>query len=348
MCNLMGIYLPEGEKFTSKLRVLLFSTQVLASTKHGDGFGYYSSGPDGDFTRKTHLSALGSTYTEELLTLPENTRWVITHTRRASSGALKTPIKDASDEEWTEYYEAKQKFAHPFVERNVVVAHNGTLFPNDGIEFKMDSLYMAQSLSTKLATMGLKEALDKTFDDFRGGLMSLLLAVKEDGIFKPYILKGNKPLYRFTCENTGVTIFVTDDAFIRPYTLILNKTSKKYNFLAKGSLVKRGLWTPFADDPIYEKDYISYAAKNARSSLPLVRRTVNRKSTVPKSKTKFDKFCESGAGGLKKLVRITTWILTSLTYDEVRTLVDLTEGESVTVLELVEEKKYQEVRGLLK
>ena len=48
-----------------------------------------------------------------------------------------------------------------------------------------------------------------------------------------------------------------------------------------------------------------------------------------------------------KLVRITTWILTSLTYEEVRALVDLSEAQAVTILELIDAKEYIKVRGLL-
>ena len=347
MCNLMGVYIPEGEKLTQELKTLLFSAQVFASTKHGDGFGYFAVSPAKEFTRKTHLSAELSTYTGELLDLPEDTQWVITHTRRVSSGLLKLPGKDAPEKEWTEYFNTKQKFAHPFVKENVVVAHNGTFIPKEGVVFEMDSLYMAESLSKKLEALPLKKALDKTFDDFKGGLMSLLIAVKKEGVFRPYIIKGNKPLYRFVCVNTGVTIFITDDAFIIPFLIVFNKQNPEYNFIPKGSLKKRGIWEPFSEQPLYEKDYISYAAKNAREEYPKVttKTRAKRIHVVPASKTKFDKFCE--VGGLKKLVKVTTWILTSLTYDQVRNLLDLSEAEAVTILEHVEKKEYPQVRTLL-
>lgn len=345
MCNLMGMYLPDGVEFTDELKMLLFSTQVFASRKHGDGFGYYASSDGGDFFKKSHLSAENSRYSKEILGLPENTHWVITHTRRVSSGVLKIPGKDATKEDWTKFFDKKQKFAHPFLCDNVVVAHNGTFLPKDGIEFEMDSMYMAEELSKNLEGKTLSKALDKTFDNFKGGLMSLLIAVKEKGVFVPYIIKGNKLLFKFICKNTGIVILVTDDDFIQPYLAILNKLSDVYFFEAKGSLAKKGIWKPFADKPFIEKDYISYSARNVRISGYTPRVTKTKLVKVPKSQTKFDTFCQTH--GIAKLVQITTWILTRLTYEEVRALINLSEGEAVTILEYLVDHKYPTARELL-
>jgi predicted glutamine amidotransferase len=338
MCNLLGIYLPEGQKLDSELKRLLFSVQYYASTVHSDGWGMFSS--KGEHT-KSHLASYTSGWTKEILELDEDNSFVILHTRKTSSGKVEKP-KTNDAEELKKFQELKQSFAHPFVYENLALAHNGTLVGKRHIDFEMDSRFFASSLSETLKVKDLATSLEETFDMFERGLYSMLFAVKEDS-WTPYILKGNKPLHKYICNNTGVEIVVTDERFIDPFLMVLNSTSD-YEFQG-APILKKGLYIPFQEEPLFEKEYVyNYTTKTHtlfQKALP----TTKNKTVVREAKTPFNKWVKEN--GIPELISVTRYILTKMTYHQVMNILDFTEGQVVTLISLIHEEKFDEIEEML-
>ena len=259
MCNMCSAFSPKF--ITQEIRDLVFDTQVIASTKHGDGFGYFVPSRNEPKLKSVYFKSDMPAYNSAYLTSEGNTAersFLFSHTRKASSGKGTIPGKNDS-EAWDAYLADQKDFAHPFVHKNVIVMHNGTLNPK--AEFKsvctMDSKFFAEKLSKAYDAKKKNyiEALQTAFGFFEDGIYSMMIAFMVDNEWKPFVLKGTKPLHIFKCLRCDTIIYVTDEDFFKGPALILEaKTS--HDFSVEPSLTP-GLYDPFTGECVHRGMFIS-------------------------------------------------------------------------------------------
>jgi predicted glutamine amidotransferase len=339
MCNLCGIWIGNNGRMQPELVHAVLAAQLNASKVHSDGFGYFfSTGLKGTYG-KTSLAARYSGYPKICMAAKEeDVKFLITHTRKASSGKISLP-PGASEEERKEYNERLTRMSHPFLGKLSVLAHNGTM--NSGVE-SMDSMLLAEKFEAALeAKKDIFEALKEAFSFFKDGYASLIFAVKYAEGWYPYFYKGNKPLSRFVDKETGTTIIITDESYIANELLAL-RALYGYTF-EEEKILKEGIYSFETLLPLQEVSLIKAA--------PPVTTVVTQRNYQPyghnstKCKGMFDTFVERI--GKEVLVTITQVLLTKFTPAEVLALTEHNEEEMVKIMELIKEEKVAEAKALL-
>jgi len=274
MCNICSLFSPQP--IQADLRDLVFDTQIIASTKHGDGFGYFvpeSSHGEASTYYKTDMPAYLAAY----LTSSESSlgrRFLFTHTRKASSGKVVLPGKN-DEPAWAEYTKKQKSYAHPFVMSKVIVLHNGTLSPEKEhiLECEMDSQFFAEKLNEAYDPKkeNYVEALKAAFGFFENGIYSMMIAFRNGNTWKPMVLKGTKPLDIFKCTQCGAVIYVTDDTFFKFQALILEaKSTHKFEVMPA---ITPGLYDPFSGECIHKGLFIDEKVWASAVTYDYTRRT---------------------------------------------------------------------------
>jgi hypothetical protein len=339
MCNLCGIFL-NGHALTQELKHVVLAAQIVASKVHSDGFGYFAAKKEANSVYgRTSVAAQHSMYPAGCMKNADaTTTFMITHVRKASSGKVALPV-NATENEKRIWNETITKMSHPFLGKVSVLAHNGTLTPKDGVEFEMDSAFLAEKFDQALLEQkDVFMALEEAFSFFKGGLASLMFAVKYPEGWYPYFYKGNKPLVRYLDQDTGIMIVITDEAYITKEITVLN-TLYGYNFV-ESRIIKEGIYSWENTEPLKEVSLIKTPI--VVQSAPAVVGAWQGGRT----KGIFDTFVQKV--GKQVLIDLTTRLLTEFTADELLKLAEFGEYDMVQVLERVQTGNVELAKNLIK
>ena len=345
MCILLGVNL-NGTPLKQELTQAILTAQIMGSKVHSDGFGYFAASGDRTKYGRTQVAAIDSMFPGKCMqSMEEDEEFIITHIRKASSGRVVLP-KNATPEEANEYQVKLLQMSHPFLGERSVLAHNGTLSPNENVEFEMDSLYLAQVFDVALAGKPVAEALTEAFSHFKDGYASLMFGVRYENGWVPYFYKGNKPLDRWVCEKTGITIVTTNDVYLVDGLRILN-TLYDYDF-KEVKVEDQGLYSFTQQAPLVKMSLISAPVQKAIQLPGAWKGNSAPKGNSPGGNLKgsgdFDKYIEEvGRAGLTSL---TTDLLTRLTSAEIIRLIDKEETDFINVLKLIADNNFEEAKAL--
>jgi len=337
-----GIYL-NGNELTPELTFMILSAQVSASKVHKDGFGYFfATKKEEAFFAKTQLAAEDSIRPRECYnTAQEEIKFLLTHTRKASSGKVTLPV-NATEQEKKAHQQELMEMSHPFYNSVSVMQHNGTLVERAGVNVKMDSKFLAKKFDEALLNgKSVADSLRHAFSFFVSGLASLMFAVKENNVWIPYFYKGNKPLIRFIDKDTGITVIITSESFIKDEINAMNNLLG-YNF-EEVRIIHEGLYAWNQIEPLEKFSLV--AAPITAYNTNVNNRNVTKAANIIYSKNVFNDFLQ--VIGKDTLYSTAMSMLTLFDRDEVIEMIELSDLDLVNFMTLVKDNKIDDAHNKL-